>query len=88
MFIIVKHASDNVFKHYWQSDPKKSKQHFSHSVHSTFSGNMCDIQPFYNDRNKAEVDCDRINVANPTGGYAVCELDETTIASFYKGNKK
>lgn len=72
-FIIVKNAGAT-WQYYFMEDPKIGKVHESYSAHHTFTGMNLLIQPSYTEKEAADFDCDRMNVHNPSGDYAVCEL--------------
>jgi predicted DNA binding CopG/RHH family protein len=72
MFVIVKNASPEC-KNRWVGDPA-SGVHLSFSCHNTVTGRHVGVKPSYQDKDEAEIDCQRANHSNPCGYYAVCPV--------------
>ena len=72
-YTIVKHAKDSYWDHYYDSDPKDGVLP-SHSCHTTFTAITAGVKESYTDIAAARVDCETLNTANPSGGYAVCPI--------------
>lgn len=73
VYIIVKNAGDT-WPHYFVEDPKMDAVHPSYSCHETFTGKELGIKPSYGDFKEAERDCERLNIANPSGDYYICVM--------------
>lgn len=73
MFIIVKHAADEVWKYYFSSDPKKGSPR-GFSCHTSYTGRVAGIKEVYFTREEAEEDLDLIKRINPCCGYAICPI--------------
>ena len=72
-YIIVKNAG-SAWQHYFMEDPKQGKVHITYSASDTHTGMVLGIKEKYDDKAEAEIDCKRLNEANPCGDYAVCDL--------------
>lgn len=74
MFVIVKNAGPEC-QNRWVGNPVDGIHH-SFSCHNTVTGKHLGIKPSYQDKNEAEIDCQRANHSNPCGYYAVCPVLE------------
>jgi hypothetical protein len=74
-YVIVKHACKTHWKEYFIEDPKNGVP-LTASCHTTYSGRLADIRPFYEDEKAAIKDSMRLDEQNPCGGYAVCPVIE------------
>lgn len=72
-FVIVKYASEDAWEYHFDRNPVDGVHH-SYSCHNTYTGKQVGIQPSYDDKNKADADCIKINEANPSCHYAVCPV--------------
>lgn len=72
-YVIVKHAAADVQELYWDDNPQNGVSLCCSAV-DTYTGIQCNIQSSYVALDKALVDCDRMNAANPSGYYAVCPV--------------
>jgi len=72
-WVIVKYAAAPHWKEYWVDNPAKGVL-LENSCHSTYSGRVSQIQPVYEDKKAAQIDCLKINSENPCGYYEVCPV--------------
>jgi hypothetical protein len=75
MFTIVKNAAATHWDHFFVENPEDGVGLFL-SAHGTYSGEQCGLKETYTDPALAEADCKKINIYNPSGGYAVCKVKE------------
>lgn len=73
-YIIAKLAKDDSWMNVYASDPKTTGLTISFSACYTRLGKDLSILSHYPDEKSAEIDCERLNKANPGGAYAVCVL--------------
>lgn len=76
--MIVSRAKNGLWETYYSKDPKTSPMPKTASAYFTLAGSAAKIKPFYTDIQEAEQDLKKIKLINPTGGYAICELDEAS----------
>lgn len=76
MYIIVEHANDEAYEHYFSVDPKTTEMHIKYS-HIYPHPTKEQYKLFYQEHEKlkAHLDCSVLNVENPGGHYLVCRLD-------------
>lgn len=77
-YLIVKHAADSGWSFYYEQDPKRYPVHISHSAYDSYTGRQVGIKQVYFEEEfeLAKEHCKKMNMSNPMGSYAVCELLE------------
>ena len=72
--MVVKHAADGFWDHYFDCDPNIEGLHASHSASTSYSGHAVGLKASYVSHTEALEDCKKINDYNPSGGYGVCQI--------------
>ena len=72
VYCIVKRVTGGYEKE-WNKNPINGVT-LRHSAALSYSGKQAHICEYYLDKEKAEFDCNRINLANPVGWYGVCKV--------------
>lgn len=77
--IIVRNASKDAWKHYWSYDPTQTPLLPIYSCHTTEAGIQNGIKPYYNDREEAERDCQKLNQNVKLGNFGVCPMKSVQV---------
>lgn len=74
-FMIVPRAKDGMWETYYGRDPKTHAMPLQASAFYKLSGAAAKLKLAYDSVEDANVDLARLFKIDPTGGYAVCQID-------------
>lgn len=80
-FMIVPRAKDGMWETYYGRDPKIQPMPVKASAFYKLSGAAIKIKLQYDNQDDAKPDLEKLLNIDPTGGYAICQID------FYSHNK-
>ena len=74
-FMIVPRAKDGMWESYYGRDPKTTPMPQLSSAFYKLSGAAAKVKLQYDSPADAEADLEKLFKIDPTGGYAVCQID-------------
>ena len=75
MFMIVPRAKDGMWESYYGRDPKTHAMPQQASAFYKLSGAAAKLKLQYTNPEEAQQDLEKLLKIDPTGGYAVCQID-------------
>lgn len=77
-YLIVREAADGYWEKRFTKDPKKTPTKLSLSAYHSDLGKSIPCKLWYSVKNieQARKDCERLNILDPEGGYALCPMKE------------